>query len=219
MAPAYHWKIGGKDLVTDTPYLRVIEAKMPQCDWFHWTDTSTTTNIAITYDTKEYVWHEWVNASNSTTSNWYKWNDRDVQVAKIDSRIAEEIRIGNERNRRIRALRYRQIGVLRKKAEERAEQLLLSLLDKDQTEEYRKHGTIHVNSQHGRRYCLTNRKHHSVFEVNEKGERVREVCTVARNYDIPVADDMAARLLGLKYNEDYVLEHSYQTDLLVVGRR
>lgn len=88
-----------------------------------------------------------------------------------------------------------------KKAEEKAEKLLLSYLTEEQKQEYKEYSRITCyGNKSKRRYQILNYKVQNIRQWI--GKRGCVLCTVPKE-DIPLADHMLCQLLMIQYEEDY----------------
>jgi hypothetical protein len=197
-----------------------------------WTTTASTTTATISYTNNDWMWSGstggdlwWSNNTITTSANTTNylidfqpatvvWRDVHFQTyheSEEDraARLVSEA-AAFEEQRRLNAQRdLERVG-----ADARAEQLLLAHLDDDEVCRWAEHREINLRSQSGRRYCIDGRKTmHNIFEVDEHGERIKELCVYAAG-DIPLNDNVLAQVLALRYAEEQLLARANVWDLL-----
>lgn len=174
--------------------------------------TTTTTNVFTC----------WVGQTTTatTTTVWYAWNNIDstatsatnyipaYAVPQPTERELAELRAQQaETEKKLEEQRQRQ-----KAANERAEALLLSYLDPEQLEDYRKRRAFVVRCpKSGRRYCVRGDGGISgnVHEINGKDEVIARFCAHVKD-GIPMADQLLT--------QKFMLEH-YENEFLRVANR
>lgn len=174
------------------------------------------------------TWTAWntgyTNASTATTTGatdvtiWNNWNSnanaiaRAVGVPRIernltpDQLVEREARLARERDERARQqeinrARYAEERAKRSAAEDRAEQLLHSMLSEQQIHMLTKDGKFLVEVNEGRVYEIRRGRAHNVFLLGADGKPIQELCAHVRP-NIPDADNMLAQMLQLMVNED-----------------
>lgn len=167
--------------------------------WYNWNTSSTSTCY-----TNNQIWNTWVNSSSTSTVSsatsdtstsdcvWYNW----VTSNKVPNPI---------RNNEIRQERYRtqkdQIEK-KKKAEEKALELLLDLIGKEQLEIYKKTGRLFVK---GNKYDYIIQK--SGFIKRVEKDKITDLCVhLSNRYKFPDTDNVIAMKLALEIDEDLVLK-------------
>lgn len=80
---------------------------------------------------------------------------------------------------------------------EKAAALLMSVLSKKQRREYAEHRHFTIRGSDGKRYQIRYGYQHNVFELDEDGNRVVEMCGHA-NESLPMEDHMATQKLSLE---------------------
>lgn len=167
--------------------------------WSGWVTAATTASTAWT-------WQQW-NNQVVTTTNWtagsaggngYTQALREAAQRQILPTPAE-IAVAEAAMQRARE----QAAEASRKAKEvndRAEELLLRHLNKDQQAEYKKDSVVHVCVKSGRRYRLQSG---SVTVVDKAGKRVESMCChVPHSYALPTPDQVLAQMLWLTHHED-----------------
>jgi hypothetical protein len=175
--------------------------------WRCWIVSTSASNCTATTTSGTDVWQSWHNtsaSSSSTSTIWYSWNESHTcgTTPRIQTyRETPE----QESARKVREAEYQKNQAARLKRErealERAESSLLSLLSPDQRESYAKDKKFHVITAEGKRYEIDCRKRmHNVFELNERGQRVLELC-IYQTGNTPLPDNIAAQKLLLESDE------------------
>jgi hypothetical protein len=182
---------GSGDAINSTYYI-----------WQKWTDTYTTTTTSST----ETVWSTW--ASNTTTSTidvWTEWNGTASSVVYTRNRepyrpppprAPESPAVIKQRQEAIAA------AVLAKRiAEQRAEELLLRVLDQRQKEDFKKHGHFFVFGKNRTRYRIRKGRVGNVDVVNRSGIIDHRLCFHPNDHEMPDIDVMLAQKLHLEHDE------------------
>lgn len=160
--------------------------------WATWNDSST----SYSYTSSNYytgssnnLWYTWSATSSATTiTNNYAAPPR---VSAAERRASEEKRIAKRKRERH----------FKRMAELRAERLLLEHLSPAQRAEYRADGEFTVLASGGRRYLIRKGRQHNVFELDDEGVRVKELCGHVSER-VPDADNILAQKLWLETAED-----------------
>lgn len=173
------------------------------------------TNVTTSSSTSNTTW-VWNNTCTNTSTNWAYITYPSITYGSnsfVNNRVVQPVPETAE-SRRIREQRERDAVV----AKERAEKLLLEHLDAKQKASWHTKKEINVRSQHGRRYCIEGtRKTHNIYQLNNKGERIKELCVYAGG-DIPLEDCVLAQVLSLQFAEDHLLEKANVWDI-ATGQR
>ena len=182
-------------LYTSTVATNTIDANTT---WIIWNNDYTTTGTA-TMSTNTY-----------TTSTWQSWNDgyytnqpliisgdeldfptkqvRDQEDLVRQATMAEQIRVEQE---------------AREKAEQRAKELLMSLLDEVQKAMFEKEKYFHVVGQSGKVYRIRKGRAGNLRLIEDNKE-VEKYC-VHPDEQVPDEDTMVAQLIMLKHRENELI--------------
>ena len=164
--------------------------------WKVWIAASSVTSCTASVTGND-IWPTWCTASDSSTSTattWHSWNSTASHSPIIQTYRETPEQIETRRKQRVEYERQRE-------ALERAESSLLSLLSPEQRESYAKDKKFHVITAEGKRYEIDCRKRmHNVFELNERGQRVLELC-IYQTGNTPLPDNIAAQKLLLESDE------------------
>ncbi len=207
--------------------------------WGCGSNTATTTG-SYTYETAPWQWITTGTTCSSntctvTTSPWdwggrqqvkYTWraNDWDAQ-GYVNAKIVwhgieetkEQLEARRERERiaaEERAIENARLRAELAAAEARAEEILVRQLDAEQKAQWLAEKLIHIRSQRGRRYCISGKqKSHNIHELDEEGNRVKELC-VYPSGNLPTGDTVLGQMLALMYAEDEILSKANTWDLL-----
>jgi hypothetical protein len=172
------------------------------------TASSTTTDNWVwipptTYATSANTNTTWT--FNTITRPRYRAQDFRVEVRNIERQWAQARREELSKPERVAATKA-------------ATDLLLAHLDERERARWVRDNQVHVRSQSGRRYCLEgSRKQHNIFELDDKGVRIKELCVLAEG-DIPVEDNLLAQILALRFDEKHLLSRANKWDLRQVGQ-
>lgn len=180
--------------------------------WTAWNDTYTTTTwtttnsscTSSTWDAWNYyaprrrdsVWYAWNGATSTTTANLY-----------VEPRVVE-----TDEQRAAREERERQRAADAAEAKARATELLLSVLDEQQAADFLERKEFTVEGSDGKRYLIREGRMHNVFEIDEDGNRVVEICGHVRPH-IPNEDNLAAQKLALETDAPRFLQIANRWDL------
>jgi hypothetical protein len=215
---------------------------MATCDstgtWYSW-NTSTS---ATTANTVKVIWTAWNATGSATTTSstgdcWYVWNDTGSNTATVNTNttltwsnwnaVNRAVRTATpeqaaEQIRRIEESRRRQDEINRERtaAAQRAERLLLELLDEKQTKEYRANKKFRVIGADGETYEIdAEHAHGNIKKLNDKGKAIESYCVPLSDYECPTPDHIVAQLLALKANIDHLLEKANRMEILADGTR
>lgn len=171
-------------------------------------------NAGTIATTNDYTWKTWAQGTNS-----YAYTRR-IVTPYVDTRSPEQIAADQAaaavraEERRIAAEARRQEAAF---AQERAEELLTAHLTPEQLAEWKEKEQIHVVSPRGRRYCIRKGRAHNVFEVDQRGRRVKELCGHVSE-SVPNADNVLAQKLAIELMEEQFLATCNVWDLTIPGR-
>lgn len=176
--------------------------------WESWNSGWTTSTSSVTSND---VWLSWNTtwASNSTATydssvTWSAWNNprynqavRALRQQETDAeRAAREERARIQREEQERAQRERD------EANARARELLLSVLNEEQKEEYLKYKAFTVIAKDSqRRYIIKEGWAGNVYEVDENDNVIRSFCIHPRE-TIPVPDNLTSQKLMLEGGQE-----------------
>lgn len=150
--------------------------------WTSWCDSTSTSTIN---DSVWVYWHEIVSTSTIDYVPSHVRRAEDAERAEARARINSEVQRRQEE---------------RKRADNKARALLLSLLNPEQRKEFEQHGHFVV---HGRqaRYRIRQGRSGNVDVIDRRGIVSHRLC-VHPAMDVPDCDTMAAQLLMLRAAED-----------------
>lgn len=164
--------------------------------WVYWVSTSDATSTSITDNT----WFDWnrtytcgggsaattTNCDRCTTGTWQVW----VREYTPPQRTTEELEAERQRREKYEADR--------KAAEARAAELLMEHLDDEQKAAFKEYRKFHVIGSDGARYEIEcTKRMHNVFQLDNQGERVQELCAYQTG-ETPLADNFLAQKLALE---------------------
>ena len=197
--------------------------------WGYWNETTTAATTTANTDTAWgywcqqgtsdvegncQVWYSWVSASDGVynVKQYTKPVQMSAEQAAALAKHAEE-----EKQRRERALeemrkRQDEYNARMAAAKERAEVLLLENLTEEQEKAWKQERAIFVTSQSGKRYKIKEGMAHNVFELDETGRPVKELC-VHVGAVCPNADNVLAQKLALEHHEDMFVKRANIWDL------
>lgn len=175
------------------------------------------------------TWASWTTASTTTSSNWIEWNATITTSSSIT--ILNDVVWHNwstssatggdpyyqpvpetEEQRAQREERQREQEERRAAAKERATRLLLSVLDEEQAADFLERQEFTVEGSDGKRYLIREGRMHNVFEVDDAGARVIEICGHVRDH-VPNEDNLAAQKLALEHDAPGFLRIANRWDL------
>lgn len=102
-------------------------------------------------------------------------------------------------------------------AKARAEALLLSILDEQQTADYRARQEFTTTGSDGKRYLIRLGRQHNVFELDDNGDRVTNICGHVSDR-VPDEDNIAAQKLALETNAPAFLATANSSPIRVARR-
>lgn len=249
MSPAYAYS--STDATTGVTWHRwtssgTVTGTLTDCTdgvWVPWTTTygTTASNTTVTSHANNACWATWndndtffndCTVHRDTQTAWVRWTEvRGVgatTVARVRANTAPAVRTAEEVaawERQVAESRRKQEEYARKatKAKQRAERLLLELLDPEQTKQYRKDKRFHVIAANGERYEVDgNHAHGNIHRVDEKGKYVEKLCVpLSQEFSesYPTADHIVAQLLALRFNIDHMLQKANRSLILPNGDR
>ena len=193
--------------------------------WRYWADSSTSSSTT--------VWQRWTGAETTPTTGatdgvWYVWAGDPVtlmpdeihplyqqsqqviptaeELAAVQARLAAQ---QAEQQAKAAAEAQRL-----KAAQDRAERTLCAHLTPEQERAWREEQAFFVTSQSGRRFKVRRGFSHNLYEVAQDGTLLRELCVhIDMRHGCPVADNLLAQLLGLKFDEERFLKKANVWDL------
>lgn len=160
--------------------------------------TNTLTTYSATTTFRDIIWNEWQN--EPATPDYY----RTPEEIQADADAAQARR--EEASRRALARE-----AVRVQAEDRAMELLMTLLTEEETRYYLEHDEIQVRSEHGNLYVIEKRGvHGNIRQVDEHGCMLGRICVAPVMYDderraLPLADGWIGQYLMLKHDEDRII--------------
>jgi hypothetical protein len=168
--------------------------------WYTWANT-TTNQVLVAYD-PAYTWREWEDAGHPYAHEY-------VQRPAVWEPTQEELdaaqRRREEQSARLLAEKQRLAG-----AEDRAVELLRSLLTADQRQTMDADGEVWVKGSDGGYYVIETRDgrvHGNVRSVDEHGCMLGRLCVQPGMYDrdegaaLPTSDGYVGQLLAIRFNE------------------
>lgn len=197
--------------------------------WKYWIGAANSTTMSLKAD---YVWDRWITTNITTTNTITQftnaataynystfrdiiWNEWQNEPATPDYyRTPEEIQAEADAAQARREEASRQAlarEAVRAQAEDRAMELLMTLLTEEETRYYIEHNEIQVRSQHGNLYVIEKRGvHGNIRQVDEHGCMLGRICVAPIMYDeerraLPLADGWIGQYLMLKHDEDRII--------------
>lgn len=181
--------------------------------WANWVTASNTITTSASTDT---IWRIWSDSTNTTASItttaatdtiWPIWVNQSIQTirpvgAPISPQVAAEA--AAERARRDEAYRAQRAEEDRKRAlaDERARQLLVSVLSDQQKKDLANNGYFFVDAPSGRRYRIDKGRSGNVKVIDKvTGVWTESLCIHQRD-DVPVYDTMVMQKLLIETAED-----------------
>jgi len=205
--------------------------------WPQWVTSgtgSTTSGYLIQQDLN---WRNWV-TSTTTTGAYYvttedPFADREAVLAdrsaeaiarrEEESRVAREVVERRHQEYRDRRQAEREAASRRtlerarkiEQAEERAKEMLVTLMTPAQRDQYRQRVPVRVRKPDGGWYAIgmapSNGVHGNIEEFDEHGCRLGRVCVAPQMYNsgvaLPTADGWIGQLLGLTHDAEEFLSH------------
>ncbi len=162
--------------------------------WVRWADMSASTS------TTAEVWTYWTTNSDGTVGiHAVHLNSAPAQPAPMPTpEELERLRIEAEAER-ARALAQKA------EAEKKAEELLISILDPRQAEEYRTRGQISILQGQLAKWILEKKQSYNVLECDDAGKPIRKHCVQTPD-GTPLADQLATQYLYLTTRPALLLE-------------
>lgn len=184
--------------------------------WSAWITGSSTTSTGFIDPWP--IWNQTPSVTSITIDPWITWNDS-ITITGTN-RFTQAIRQGVERVRalnpeleaahrrqreadqRVYETRMRQKQAERKAADERAEKLLMSILSSAQRAQYQAERRFTVHLPNGHHYMIRRGRHGNIERIDERGNRLENLCVHVAPHEIPDCDNMAAQKLMIECNED-----------------
>ena len=178
--------------------------------WGSWNDVYTSTTI--TASSSSTAWVDWNyrycnGTSTSSVTIWESWNSNTTSTGYTLHAVPE-----TEEQREARRVAEAERAEAAAAAKERATELLLSVLDEQQAADFVERQEFVVEGSNGRRYLIRHGRQHNVFEIDNDGERIVEICGHVRDH-VPNEDNMAAQKLALETDADTFLRIANRWDL------
>ena len=167
--------------------------------WNLWT-ASTNTTVSSTLSTGDIVWNGWANSTTSaSTSTWDAWTSS-TATATSTGLTATWSAWSDQPARSFRAARPRVDQV---QAKQRADKLLVEHLTEEQEQSLAAHGYFDVDTivkGEKKRFRIHNNMYqHNVFEIDQDGRKLRELCAHT-SHACPQSDHALAQKLMLEHN-------------------
>lgn len=162
--------------------------------------SSTSTTANRTVSTGEISWNQWTNSTTASTtaSTWDLWTSS--SVTSTSTGIASTWTAWTATAPVARPARRPRIE---SQARNRADKLLVEHLSAEQEQSLAEHGYFDVDSfveGEARRFRIHNHKYqHNVFEIDENGRKLRELCAHT-SHACPQSDHALAQKLMLEHN-------------------
>ncbi len=166
--------------------------------WECWTSNTITCSTTATGD----FWAGW----NSTGFNSTVYNtSTSVTVTSASSRYWVGWATTREAKQARQAMRKRGILARRKQSEidERAEQLLLALLNEEEQRDFARYGSLRIVGK--KNVYEIGQRHDLVTVMDKKGVPQHNLC-LHPSLHYPKLDRLAATLLALRFDEDAVIK-------------
>lgn len=161
--------------------------------WTTWCLSNTASTSFVTWDT----WNRSTAATSLGPIAWSQPPETPEEREDFSKKLAEARRLADERKKRLEA------------ADARAEELLKSVLDAGQREQYEREKRFHVVTTSGRRYRVQPGWGHNVHTLDQHGNPETQFCLVARDR-VPLADLMVTQKLLLEHDEAQFLRVANQ---------
>lgn len=203
--------------------------------WKVWDGNTATSWASSTACNTDAAWGYWVedygldNCTVYRAANDNTWNGWVVtRAGGIATRVEQPVRTAAEiaaHDAQVAESRRKQEEIQRKRtaAAQRAERLLLELLDEEQTKQYRKNKKFRVVGQDGMSYEVdAQHAHGNIKKLGDDGKFVESYCVpLSQEYQdcCPTADHVVAQLLALRHNIDHLLAKANRTQILPNGDR
>ena len=165
--------------------------------WRHWVTSDTTGTMC----TVTPIWANWVNGSNTITTTgslaWANWNNTSNSSITLHPETPEQVTTRNQRYENERKIRAEE-DQKRIRAEERATQLLVSVLSEEQCKDFAAHGYFFVDAPSGRRYRIDKGRSGNIKVIDRvTGVWTESLCVHQRD-SIPIPDTMLMQKLLLE---------------------
>lgn len=156
--------------------------------WNYWTTLAgSSTNLATSN-----TWTIWSDGTGNTANIVYRTEPVQPHVPTAEEQVAQV-----ERTRVLAAEEHERI-VKRKEAERKADELLLSVINRRQRREYKTKNQITIFAGQKPKYILQKRESYNVVECDDCGRPVQQHCVQTRG--TPLADQLATQYLYLHTN-------------------
>jgi hypothetical protein len=181
-------------------------------DWYSTTAHTITSATSATNSVYQ-IWarQQWLQSQTATTTVWSTWSNgyldeerrqweheqRQPHYGEL-ARVEPPPRPHDEHT-------LLQDRLLRERAEERADELLMSLLSPDQLHQYRAAKAFEVCTKAGRRYRLTRAISGSVKLLGPDGRAMATYCAHLADHRIPIPDHLIAQKFLLEHHEEEFL--------------
>lgn len=154
------------------------------------------------------TWVTWASTATASTSNvWVQWTtactDTAVSIGNLARAIqpeTDEQRQTRERQETETRLRRESEILEREEAKQKAETLLLSMLDPEQTKELQEKNSFVLVSELANRYRIRRGRSMNVDQLDTEGKKIATLCAHPREA-VPDADTMVAQMLMLTNHE------------------
>ena len=151
------------------------------------------------------VWVEWTTTTASTSGTytstaWSTWTQGATSAQHMYP-TQSEVERSEARNREILRMREAELERVRlqEEAYERAKKLLVSVLSKEQREEYESHKHFTVQGKKNR-YLIQQGNAFNVIRLDDAGKKVEILCAVPK-VSVPMPDIMLAQMLHIQNDE------------------
>lgn len=186
-----------------SPTGRLRANTRPQQPWDYWV-TSTPTSTVCT----QYVWSVWSSSTGTSTvtttnSYWNTWaNERSSIHRSPAYELFEEGVVRNAMVERMGdwAQHDSEVKAARDKAEKRAEELLLTLLNEEQKRQFKSENAFVVHGRSGLRYRIRRGRVGNVDVIERDGRLRHRLCAHPID-NVPNCDTMAAQKLMLECDD------------------
>jgi len=166
-------------------------------------------------DGPTHIWQSWNSGTASTGDVWYTWctstdsttsatPNNITYIATPAVKLTKEQKAENVARRAREKKEANERIAKRAAAKEKAEELLLSLLDENQREDLKENNSFVILSELEKRYRIRRGRVMNVTELDEQNKRIASYC--AHPFmSVPDADTMVSQLLMLQHNEQEFL--------------
>lgn len=192
--------------------------------WSAWTVDNCTINPTTTAYSINDTWTTWTSTGNSTDAVWIRWTQMpngqliprryaipQPPIVTREQRIITPAQAAELAQQQQLSLQEK----LKKSAEAKArsEASLKEFLTPEQQRAWDENRAIFITGQSGKRYKIKEGFSHNFYEVDQDGKEVKSLCAHIDMNLCPVADNVIAQLLALRFNEAMIIKKANIIDL------